>query len=143
MSKWNIKNRDVFISPTEAFKDLKNIYGIDLKNAYDPCPYPESEIDGLTVDWKSPAYVNPPFSKALLWVKKAIEESKKGVDVYMMLPYYCWHDRTTTNWGNSAVTKHIKNYECTKRYRYIFKSPFEDQKHTIMDIRYLKIPKCI
>jgi len=55
-----------------------------FKRHYDPCP-PNPTFDGLKVDWKSPAFVNPPYSKPLEWVKKAIEQSKKGVDVVLLL----------------------------------------------------------
>jgi len=143
MSKWNIKIRDIFITPDQAFDDMKEIYGLDLRNAYDPCPFPESDVDGLTTDWGNVVtYVNPPFSKSLDWVLKAIQEAKKGADVYMMLPYYCWHDRTTTKWGNSAVTKHIKDYPYTKRYKYTFQSPIENQPPCkMMDVRFIHINK--
>lgn len=55
-----------------------------FKGHFDPCPS-NPTIDGLNVDWSSPAFVNPPYSKPLLWVKKAIEQQKRGVDVVMLL----------------------------------------------------------
>ena len=55
-----------------------------FKNHFDPCP--EKPIfDGLSIDWSSPAFVNPPYSKPILWIKKAIEQQKKGVDIVMLL----------------------------------------------------------
>jgi len=54
------------------------------KNHFDPCPF-EHKVDGLMRDWRSPAYVNPPYSKPRAWVEKAIEQQNKGVDVVMLL----------------------------------------------------------
>ncbi len=51
---------------------------------FDPCP-PNPPFDGLEIDWFNPAYVNPPYSNPLAWVKKAIEQSKKGINVVMLL----------------------------------------------------------
>jgi hypothetical protein len=55
-----------------------------FKDYYDPCPV-NPTFDGLKIDWKSPSFVNPPYSNVLEWVKKAIEESKKGVNVVLLL----------------------------------------------------------
>lgn len=62
---------------------------------YDPCPSSPSD-DGLQRDWNTPAFVNPPYSKPVLWVDKAIEEHKKGVDVVLLLrcdPSTRWYKR--------------------------------------------------
>lgn len=55
-----------------------------FKHHFDPCPV-DAQFDGLSTDWHSPAYVNPPYSSPLPWVKKAIEQSKRGVAVVMLL----------------------------------------------------------
>ena len=55
-----------------------------FKEHYDPCPS-EPNFDGLKVSWGTPSFVNPPYSNPLPWVKKAIEETKKGVAVIMLL----------------------------------------------------------
>ena len=53
---------------------------------FDPCPLnPEPSFDGLVLDWGGKTYVNPPYSKPLLWVEKAIEEKHKGKLVVMLL----------------------------------------------------------
>jgi hypothetical protein len=55
---------------------------------YDPCLLETNTIhpiDTLGSSWGSPAFVNPPYSNPLPWVKKAIEEAKQGVDVVMLL----------------------------------------------------------
>lgn len=59
---------------------------------YDPCPL-NSDTDGLLTFWGDKAYVNPPYSNPLPWVEKAIEESKRGCKVVMLLPV-----DTSTKW---------------------------------------------
>ena len=57
-----------------------------FKDWYDPCPLNDNpEIDGLKLDWKDKTYVNPPYSKPLPWIEKAIEENKKGKRIVMLL----------------------------------------------------------
>ena len=57
-----------------------------FRDWFDPCPLnPNPEIDGLKIDWKDRTYVNPPYSKPLVWVEKAIEENKKGKLIVMLL----------------------------------------------------------
>jgi hypothetical protein len=50
--------------------------------------------DGLTRDWGNPSYCNPPYSNPLPWVKKAINESRKGKRVALLLR----HDSSTEWW---------------------------------------------
>lgn len=63
---------------------------------YDPCPYnpdfdPAIHTDGLQVAWNKHTYVNPPYSNPLPWVEKAIEESKLGKTIVLLLK----HDSST------------------------------------------------
>ena len=55
-----------------------------FKNHFDPCPS-DPKVDGLECSWKSPAFVNPPYSKPKEWVLKAMVEQSKGVDVVLLL----------------------------------------------------------
>ena len=59
---------------------------------FDPCP-DNPVSDGLKIDWKDKTYVNPPYSNPLPWVEKAIEESKKGKTIVMLLKV-----DTSTRW---------------------------------------------
>jgi len=55
---------------------------------FDPCTLNNNELrefDGLGSSWQNKTYVNPPYSKPLAWVKKAIEENKKGKLIVMLL----------------------------------------------------------
>lgn len=68
---------------------------LDMFEGYfDPCPLNDNPvIDGLKIDWKDKTYVNPPYSKPLPWVEKAIEENKKGKRIVMLL-----NVDTSTKW---------------------------------------------
>ena len=37
----------------------------------------DKNIDGLTQEWSCDFFMNPPFSKAKFWIKKAFEEHRK------------------------------------------------------------------
>lgn len=68
---------------------------LHFNNHFDPCPE-NPQFDGLSIDWKNPSYVNPPYSKPLDWVEKAIIESEKGINVVMLLkvdPSTRWYKR--------------------------------------------------
>ena len=67
---------------------------------FDPCPWPKPEdFDGLTREWGVSNYVNPPFGSimhegqkkgATAWVRKAIEENRKGKRVVLVDPIDKW-----------------------------------------------------
>lgn len=52
---------------------------------FDPCPANHS-YDGLKMNWTKHNYCNPPYSDKIPWIKKAIEEQKKGNMTVMLLP---------------------------------------------------------
>lgn len=51
---------------------------------FDPCPL--NGEGGLDIEWDNETYVNPPYSKIMPWVEKAIEERNKGKKIVMLLP---------------------------------------------------------
>ncbi len=67
---------------------------------FDPCPHPKPEnFDGLDVEWGTRNYVNPPFGVvmhqgkkkgATAWVRKCIEQQKKGKHVVLVYPVDKW-----------------------------------------------------
>jgi hypothetical protein len=67
---------------------------------FDPCPYPKPEgFDGLTCEWGQRNYVNPPFGSIMhegkkkgptAWMRKAIQEAKKGKFVLIVYPVDKW-----------------------------------------------------
>ena len=66
----------------------------------DPCPLHGVE-DGLSREWGSSTFINPPYGKAIVaWMKKALEESQKGKLVVCLVP-----SRTDTRWWHDNVMK--------------------------------------
>jgi hypothetical protein len=73
---------------------------------FDPCPYPRPEgFDGLTCEWGQRNWLNIPFGSIMhqgpndrkpkkkgptAWVRKAIEESRKGKLVVLVYPVDKW-----------------------------------------------------
>ena len=87
----HINNDDNYATPPEFYEALNKRFNFD----FDPCPYCEGEVveDGLTIEWGKRNYINPPYSDLKetgflksSFVKKAIEESKKGKLCVMLLP---------------------------------------------------------
>jgi hypothetical protein len=85
-----------WITPPELYAELDAEFHFD----FDPCPYPLPEgFDGLTCEWGQSSYVNPPFGSIMhqgkkkgptAWVRKAIEESRKGKRVVLVYPVDKW-----------------------------------------------------
>lgn len=67
---------------------------------FDPCPHPlPPDFDGLTCEWGQSNYVNPPFGSIIhegkkkgptAWMKKSIEEHRKGKTVVVVYPVDKW-----------------------------------------------------
>jgi hypothetical protein len=89
-------NAGLFSSASEHWATPKDLYQ-DLDREFhfndDPCPL-NSLTDGLSREWGSSTYCNPPYGREILkWVIKALEESLKGKTVVMLVP-----SRTDTVW---------------------------------------------
>lgn len=87
MKDRNLPHSDNWATPKYFYDQLNAEFNFD----FDPCPYNDTgelDFDGLQVDWGSCNYVNPPYSQKLkeAFVRKAIEESKKGKLCVMLLP---------------------------------------------------------
>lgn len=67
---------------------------------FDACPFPLPDgFDGLTCEWGQSTYVNPPFGSIIhdgkkkgptAWVRKSIEENRKGKRVVLVYPIDKW-----------------------------------------------------
>ncbi len=88
MKNRNLSHSNNWATPKEFYDKLDIEFNFD----FDPCPLNENEItpekDGLLIDWGMSNFVNPPYSRVLKenFVKKAIQESKKGKICVMLLP---------------------------------------------------------
>jgi hypothetical protein len=85
-----------WLTPPDLYATLNAEFNFD----HDPCPYPVPEgFDGLTQEWGQRNYVNPPFGSIIhqgkkkgptAWVRKAIEEYRKGKLVVLVYPVDKW-----------------------------------------------------
>jgi|TARA_R110000824_G_C14655158_1_gene617128 phage N-6-adenine-methyltransferase len=86
MKNRNLEHADDWGTPSYIYDELNNEFNFD----FDPCPLQHNIEDwnGLEVEWGSCNFVNPPYSRKLKesFVKKAIEESKKGKICILLLP---------------------------------------------------------
>ena len=86
MKNRNLLHSDNWETPSYIYDELNKEFNFD----FDPCPLQHNleEWDGLSIEWGDSNFVNPPYSRKLkeLFVKKAIEESKKGKTCVLLLP---------------------------------------------------------
>lgn len=99
-NKFHVGNGDdgkhYWLTPPELYAALDAEHGF----TFDPCPFPKPEdFDGLTCEWGSSSYVNPPFGSIIhqgkkkgptAWARKAIAESEKGKKVVLVYPIDKW-----------------------------------------------------
>lgn len=86
MKNRNLDHKDDWATPTDFYEKLNKEFDF----TFDPCPFKHdlSLWNGLEIEWGDRNFINPPYSKTLkeLFVKKAVEESKKGKLCVMLLP---------------------------------------------------------
>lgn len=85
-----------WLTPPGLYLDLFLEFDFD----FDPCPHPLPDgFDGLACEWGRSNYVNPPFGSIMhqgkkkgptAWVRKAIEEHRKGKTVVLVYPIDKW-----------------------------------------------------
>ena len=85
-----------WLTPPDVFAALNAEFCFD----FDPCPFPKSEgFDGLTCSWGESNYANIPFGSIVhegkkkgptAWMRKAIEENRKGKRVVIVCPVDKW-----------------------------------------------------
>lgn len=68
-------------------EDLYAEWNKEFKFNHDPCPidWKEGDADGLTTDWGTSTFCNPPYSHVAKWIEKAHSEWKKGKQVVMLI----------------------------------------------------------
>jgi len=91
-----------WLTPPDLMAALQAEFAFD----FDPCPFPKpADFDGLTCEWGQRSYVNPPFGSIMhdgkkkgmtAWVRKALEEWRKGKLVVMVYPIDKWVLMLTT-----------------------------------------------
>lgn len=86
-----------WLTPPKLYAELNAEFG---PFDFDPCPYPKpDDFDGLTCEWGNRNYVNPPFGSIIhngrkkgptAWMRKAIEEQRKGKLSVVVYPVDKW-----------------------------------------------------
>ncbi len=89
-------SKHYWLTPPALFDELNRQYAFD----FDPCPFPKPDnFDGLTCEWGTSSYVNPPFGSIMhegkkkgptAWARKAIAEHEKGKRVVLVYPIDKW-----------------------------------------------------
>lgn len=86
MKNRNLIHSDNWETPSYIYDELNKEFDFD----FDPCPinHDISKWDGLKIEWGNRNFINPPYSRKLkkAFVKKAIEQSKKGKLCVLLLP---------------------------------------------------------
>ncbi len=85
-----------WLTPPDLYAELDAEFHFN----FDPCPWPVPDgFDGLTCEWGTSTYVNPPFGSivhqgkkkgATAWVRKSILEWRKGKRVVLVHPLDKW-----------------------------------------------------
>jgi phage N-6-adenine-methyltransferase len=95
-------NRVLFSSASDEWATPAAVYdalNAEFQFADDPCPLGGTE-NGLLREWKSPCFVNPPYSDIYPWMEKAALESSAGKTVVLLVPA-----RTCTRWWHGFALK--------------------------------------
>jgi phage N-6-adenine-methyltransferase len=94
-SLWSSQRLD-WQTPEDVYEKLDAEFHFD----FDPCPHNPS-FDGLTADWGTSNFVNPPYGREIgKWIRKGYEEAQKGKRVVFLIP-----SRTDTAWWHDYVMK--------------------------------------
>jgi hypothetical protein len=101
--------RDNVETPAWLYDDLNKRF--EFK--FDPCPL-RAQFNSLSpdVEWKSPCYVNPPYSRLKDWIPKCAEEASKEKVLVLLIPM----SYTTNYWNDFIITNpRAKVYAYVKR----------------------------
>ena len=98
----SVDGKHYWLTPSDLYIELDK----EFHFTFDPCPYPKPDyFDGLTCEWGESNYVNPPFGSIIhqgpndkkpkkkgptAWMRKAIEEQKKGRLSVVVYPIDKW-----------------------------------------------------
>lgn len=99
-NKFHLGNRadqkHYWLTPSDLYTRLDAEFHFD----FDPCPFPlPPGFDGLTCEWGTSNYVNPPFGSIIhqgkkkgptAWIRKCIAEKAKGRLSVMVYPIDKW-----------------------------------------------------
>lgn len=115
-------NRSLFKSQRLDWNTPKAVYQIlddEFNFNFDPCPK-NPKFNGLEIEWGGVNFVNPPYGREIVdWIKKGIEEYKKGKTVVFLIA-----SRTDTKWWHELM-KHATEIRFIKG-----RLKFDDHKNS-------------
>ena len=102
MKNRNLDNHNDWRTPDYVYRELDKEFKFD----FDPCPLHNDfeRWDGLKEDWNGTSiFTNPPYNRKIkeAFIHKAVEESRKGKTVVMLLPV-----STSTKIFHDTILKH-------------------------------------
>ena len=80
-------------TPKWLYDHLNGVFNFNC----DPCPS-DPGLDGLSAEWGTRTFVNPPYNALPAWLNKALEEREKGKFILLLLPA-----KTGTAWWQDLV----------------------------------------
>ena len=99
---------------------LKDIFA----DWFDPCPLnPNPQVDGLNIEWGNKIFLNPPYSQPANWIFRAIEESKKGKKVVILMRF-----DPTTKYFRALIENNAHIFYCGERLEFINPKEFKNYK---------------
>jgi site-specific DNA-methyltransferase (adenine-specific) len=76
-----LSQRNDWKTPKGFYQALDGEFGFD----FDPCP-PDPGFDGLSIDWGTINFCNPPYRDLAKWIQKGHEQWCKGKTVVFLIP---------------------------------------------------------
>jgi len=91
-------HRQNWKTPRRFYEELHKKFNFD----FDPCPGGSVEFgrSGLSIEWGSRTFVNPPYSEIHKWMAKVYIEAQKGKTIVALVP-----SRTDTRWWHDYCMK--------------------------------------
>lgn len=146
------RENDVRLTPEVLHRAMSDELKWSTTQAFDPCPYPAADWDGLKIPWAPRTYCNPPYTQSHRWARKAIKEFKEGNEIVYIVPRW----QSEREWyqimlraGDNGAGDNVTVTELTLPARdYMFENPNGGQMAAVGVValhlkgrEYLKNPK--
>ena len=121
---------DTHETPDRVFDLIKENFGYDKNEMFDPCPV-NPDFDGLEVHWKKINFVNPPYTKPTFeeFIYKAIGLQNQCVTI-MLLP-----SKTDQKWFHDLKKWHRDIIWIRKRLKFKNNKDSSMQPHFLVKIQ--------
>tara|TARA_B110001454_G_scaffold7392_1_gene7057 strand:- start:458 stop:865 length:408 start_codon:yes stop_codon:yes gene_type:complete len=120
---------DTHVTPQRVWDLIEESWGLEKYDMFDPCPV--NGTNGLTVQWKSINYVNPPYTLLTEFVHKAIDESK-AYDSRTVLLLPC---KTDQQWFHDLMKQNVEVVWIKGRLKFVGNKWSATQPHFLALIK--------